>query len=188
MVERAPVDDLVVNLEESLGRVGDRKRVTGQASMVVGDAYELELLEGEGGWWSVELLRISGGVEVTGVIEGALTLKCARCLEEFEFPFRLEIREHFLVLDEIDMRPADDYGGEYVAVEGSLDLEPVFRDAICLAIPSKRICSESCRGLCSKCGANLNVEECSCDRRAVDVRLKPLEDLKRRMEEEDEGD
>ena len=69
-----------------------------------------------------------------------------------------------------------------MVIDGVLDLEPIIRDVIALSFTASRVCDEACRGLCVKCGANLNVDDCGCETGHIDARLKPLEELKRRME------
>lgn len=44
-------------------------------------------------------------------------------------------------------------------------------------LPMKHLCSESCKGLCLKCGKNLNEGECGCQRKEIDPRLSALADL-----------
>lgn len=72
----------------------------------------------------------------------------------------------------------DDDGDEYVVVpEERLDLDELLREDILLELPSKYLCSPDCRGLCPRCGANLNLGDCGCDRREIDPRLEVLKDL-----------
>ena len=109
-------------------------------------------------------------------------MECYRCLERFSFPLALSVCEVAPWLASDEREPGDE-DGEYMVADGVLDLEPVLRDVICLAIPAKRLCSEECGGICPTCGSNLNRGACGCPTERRDSRLKPLEDLKRRMEE-----
>jgi uncharacterized protein len=59
-----------------------------------------------------------------------------------------------------------------------LDLDPVIREQLLLALPAYPVCQEACKGLCSVCGANLNERECSCDRHVPDPRWAGLEKLR----------
>ena len=55
------------------------------------------------------------------------------------------------------------------AYEGdAVDLDELVREQITLALPSRRLCREECKGLCPKCGADLNAAECSCERGEID--------------------
>ena len=139
-------------------------------------------LPGGGISWDLAVIRITGGIEISGRISGGVTLECSRCLEDFDQPVDLRLREHALWLDSEDIEPGDDYAEEYLVLDGTMDLLPVLRDAICLSLPSRRICSDQCRGICPVCGVNLNLEQCGCTVERVDSRLKPLLELKKRME------
>ncbi len=175
--------DLNIDVSNDLASVGKLKRVDGNAAVVLEDGYNLEFLPGEGVAWSLEMRRIAGAVEASGTVSGSITLTCYRCLKGFEFPLSVRLREHVLWLSEGDIEPVDERPDEYVVSGGILDLTPMLRDVICLALPGRRTCSEQCKGLCPACGIDRNLEQCDCDTRKIDARLKPLADLKKRMEE-----
>ena len=46
-----------------------------------------------------------------------------------------------------------------------------------MAWPTKTLCDENCKGICKKCGKNLNNEKCECDDFVPDVRLANLMDI-----------
>ena len=72
----------------------------------------------------------------------------------------------------------DDLSDEYVLVENyQIDLDKLLREDILLRIPSKVLCDPSCKGLCPKCGKDLNEGECNCDFHSVDPRLEALRNL-----------
>ncbi len=63
----------------------------------------------------------------------------------------------------------------------TLELDEVVISDIILHYPQKYLCKDDCRGLCPKCGKNLNEGDCGCDRTQVDSRLEILKQL---MEDE----
>jgi len=67
--------------------------------------------------------------------------------------------------------------------EGTLDVVEMLREQFTLALPMKPLCTETCRGLCPDCGANLNRVECGCAPRWEDPRLAPLKGLLNREKE-----
>ena len=75
-----------------------------------------------------------------------------------------------LQLDEDDL---DLYGYE----GEKLDLEPLLREQLILAVPFAPLCSESCKGLCPQCGIDRNLETCTCEP-PIDPRLAALRDIK----------
>ena len=60
--------------------------------------------------------------------------------------------------------------------EDGIDLAPVVRDVVIAALPIRNLCRPDCKGLCPKCGADLNQADCGCDREVVDPRLAALKD------------
>jgi uncharacterized protein len=61
-----------------------------------------------------------------------------------------------------------------------IDLDPVVREQILLALPAYPLCREGCKGLCAVCGQDLNERECGCDRHLPDPRWAGLEKLRSR--------
>lgn len=172
-----------IDVSNALPSVGDRESIKGAARLALSDVYDVVFAPGDEVGWEFEIRRIAGGVEVSGSISGAVDLTCYRCLEKFDFSVSVRVREHALWLGEVEDEDSDEYAAEYMVTDGILDLEPVIRDAVCLAFPVRRVCDESCKGLCPSCGANLNVNPCGCDSTRIDARLKPLEELKKRLED-----
>jgi len=58
-----------------------------------------------------------------------------------------------------------------------INLDPVVREQLLLALPSYPVCQDDCKGLCPVCGVNLNERDCGCDRRVPDPRWAALEKL-----------
>jgi uncharacterized protein len=61
-----------------------------------------------------------------------------------------------------------------------LDLRPILRERVILAVPDYPVCREDCRGLCPSCGANLNETDCNCAVAESDARWGPLLKLQRK--------
>ena len=108
-----------------------------------GSPVELEL----------RLESVVEGVLVTGTAEVQLRGECARCLDEITRTEVIDVQELFLYPD----KELDDV--EASRIEGELlDLEPLLRDAVVLDLPFTPLCQPDCKGLCPRCGANLNRE------------------------------
>jgi uncharacterized protein len=52
-----------------------------------------------------------------------------------------------------------------------INFAPLIREQVMLALPTRPLCAEDCRGLCGGCGADLNCEVCQCSRTADDPRM-----------------
>ena len=91
---------------------------------------------------------------VTGEADADLEGECVRCLEPIEDTVHVDFQELF-VYDDPDTREIDD-DEDVSRLEGDLlDLEPVLRDTVVLALPFQPLCREDCPGLCVECGARL---------------------------------
>jgi uncharacterized protein len=59
-----------------------------------------------------------------------------------------------------------------------IDVSQEIRDLVVLSLPYQTICSPGCKGLCQRCGANLNVESCRCNGSDTDPRWEALQSLR----------
>lgn len=134
--------------------------------------------------FSVRLTRQEDRVELDGWLHTVAQVNCSRCLERaprtVEREFRLCSRpqeampsERAVELDVKDL-DVDYYSGD------SLDLSAILVEQVLLDLPMKLLCSEECRGLCPRCGANRNRHDCECDP-VGDPRLAPLGELRDRV-------
>lgn len=113
---------------------------------------------------------IGNVMELKANLKTEVILSCSRCLERYKYPLDIEVIENF-TQDEID----DD---EIIRISGStIDLKQVCQDNILLAIPYKGLCKEDCKGLCQKCGTNLNYASCKCEKDNIDPRLEKLKNF-----------
>jgi uncharacterized protein len=98
---------------------------------------------------------------------GDFTQLCARCVEPVPTPLRgkfdLIFRpqavdaapgEHSISADETEI-------GYYE--ESGLELNDVVREQVLLSLPSRTLCQPDCKGLCPRCGQNLNLAACNCN-------------------------
>ena len=118
--------------------------------------------------------------------EGSLKTRtgaiCARCAEEFDSstdrPFRFVLSPKSVGYDSDTLRAED---LEFSLYEGEeVDLGPLIREQVLLALPTRPLCRDDCRGLCPQCGINLNHAECGCRVETFDPRLEALRSLKLR--------
>lgn len=100
-----------------------------------------------------------------------IRVNCDRCLDEFEREFKYSF-EHILVTE---LNTDND---EYIVVPHRLlDLDDLVLSDILLNLPSKLLCKEDCRGLCTVCGQNRNRVHCDCTNKQVDPRFSVLDKL-----------
>ena len=104
----------------------------------------------------LRLEAVMEGVLVSGTVRGEAVGECIRCLDEVRMPVDASLTEMFAYPDRVASGEAEDVEDDVHELEGDLlDLEPVLRDAVVLALPFQPVCRDDCPGLCSECGARL---------------------------------
>ncbi len=143
--------------------------VESHGTVIIGEV-ELDELDG-----ILRLTRTSQGVLVQGELDAIMTIDCVRCLTPFGYAFGIQFQDLFVP----HMHPdAADPNNPYVISDGYIiDLSPIVREESILAVPMTAVCSEDCKGICSKCGVNLNEETCDCVHDEIDPRLDALRSL-----------
>ena len=112
----------------------------------------------------------AGVLELTGDLTTSLHGVCDRCAEPIQKPMSLSL--HKILVEDLQNR--EDADDEYVLVQDSaLDLSDLLREELLLFFPTKMLCKPDCKGLCCKCGKNLNDGPCDCQK-DVDPRLEAL--------------
>lgn len=123
-----------------------------------------------------------GSVQVNGRVEnhagfmqldGMATLegqfRCGRCCTVFSQ--KLEFPMAYRLAEKLDGKDEEEF---LLLEDGMLDVSEVTRTQLLTEMPYRFLCKEDCKGLCPKCGCDLNVERCSCDTREVDPRWAAL--------------
>ncbi len=126
-------------------------------------AGDVELIDG----LAVDVSYRRAGLDVflDGMVRGEVHGTCARCLGETAFPLEASLDlvlapaaaggQHGGALREDEIGLAWYEGDE-------IDLTPLVQERALLALPTRVLCSEACRGLCARCGGNLNAGPCGC--------------------------
>ncbi len=101
-----------------------------------------------------------------GSLAGGCQLRCDRCLVSYHRDLNSEFRVFLALKDpaaaETELEVLDE-DLEVEFLQGmEVDVDAIIQEQIDLSLPMKLLCTESCRGLCSRCGVNLNQERCSC--------------------------
>ncbi len=118
----------------------------------------------------------SGGIHVRGELDAHVRLTCRRCLAEYE--------EGLVVPLEFRLEPglepgAEDEGVFALQPDGDVvDIGPIVREELLLALPDFPECRAECRGLCPSCGINLNEATCECGSSEPDPRWETLRKLR----------
>lgn len=132
-------------------------------------------------------LYIEGeNVFVRGKLQGWVEVACSRCVG----PVRISVDEplHVTYVPRAALPESSEEDEEVQLSEEDLelypyenqeiDLQPLLREQIIMAVPFAPLCAEDCKGLCPSCGIDRNHETCDCEP-PIDPRLAALKDLKR---------
>ncbi len=163
-------------MKMELGRVFD---IEGE-SLVVEDVVDLSKVKLFGGICPFvqpvpvrALAKNRAGVVTLDLsVDFSLELSCDRCLTSFERSFSLT-PTHTLVRE----LNGEDTGEYVICPDGFLDLDELVLNDVVLESPMVVFCREDCKGLCTKCGADLNQGDCSCSNEEIDPRLMALKQL-----------
>lgn len=139
------------------------------------------------------LEKLERRVRLGATAQARLSAACSRCLSPVELDLPVDFELTLVPGDEYAGEPRDekDTGGRKVAGSFApeeaeeevytgkvIDLDPIVREQLLLALPGYPLCQESCKGLCPACGTNLNDRECGCDRHVPDPRWAALRNVK----------
>jgi uncharacterized protein len=133
---------------------------------------------------AVDLAYYRAGEDIffDGHVRGPCRGSCGRCLEQYSFT----LDQNFaFVLTPKPARPergaeelhGDELGLSYYSGD-EIDLTPLIAEQVMLALPTRPLCAEDCKGLCEKCGVNLNREMCACSAGGGDPRMAIFRTLK----------
>jgi uncharacterized protein len=112
---------------------------------------------------------------------GNFEILCARCVEPVPTPMKGNFDLIFRPVE------ADSEAGEHAISEDETEigyygksgllLEDVVREQVLLSLPGRTLCKPDCKGLCPRCGQNLNVASCNCGEANTDPRWNALAGL-----------
>ena len=121
-------------------------------------------------------------VMVTGDLRAEIKLTCSRCLKEFNRNLTVPVNVVYHSIEELkdeahlnevrsEELDLDFYSGE------ELDLLDLMKEQVELNLPMKPLCDDACKGICPKCGTDLNVKSCTCSVKDIDPRFESLKKL-----------
>jgi uncharacterized protein len=172
------VGDLKVSVAEILGRPGEYRPVRVDSELD-GIAIALARLDPPRVRGDLRAESVVEGILVTGRVGAATALECSRCLDKFAGRVDAEVCELFTAPGHAVEGDEDSY-----EVSGSeIDLEPMVRDAVTLALPLNPLCREACEGMCPTCYKRRDEGPCDCKQDETDPRWAALSALRDRLED-----
>jgi uncharacterized protein len=143
------VSELRFGVSDLLGRPGHHREVYGevQLAMRVGPSE----VKSDSATFA-RVTAVGEGLVVDGRSSAMAVHTCIRCLTEWEERLEADWSELFTRHPQIDESP--------ISADGFIDLEPIVRDELSLALPAAPVCRPDCAGICPECGADLNTAPC----------------------------
>ena len=128
---------------------------------------------------------IVADIRLRGQYDSNFEVSCARCLQPVKTPLKGQFDLIFRPLG-VDQGASDHSIGASETEIGyyekdSLALEDVLREQVLLSLPARTLCRADCKGLCPRCGLDLNSESCTCDTAPSDPRWSALSELGSRI-------
>jgi uncharacterized protein len=128
-------------------------------------------------------VRLSGNeVFVSGHVDTRAQVECDRCLQPVEAPVSADFTLDYITGSEYESSEVAELTEAEMSVavfdgEG-LDVDEIVKEQILLAVPTRMLCREDCKGICPECGIDRNTGECSCGADNIDPRWAALKNLK----------
>ena len=158
----------------SLNKV-DISRIKQDSDHIISNAYKgilsfpLDEIENCDVDVNYKLSAIENGIYMSGFLSFTLDLLCSRCVKDFKYKDEVELNEFY------EFIKADDLYENFLEEE-SLNLREILRQKIILLLPSQPLCDHDCKGLCAKCGTDLNENKCKCES-DIDPRWTKLSEI-----------
>ena len=170
-IDRIPDEGFEIDYQEPTESFEYLKHEEKGAGGIVGGPVHVKLLA----------KKTSGGVAISGRLQGDVSVICSRCLGEIA----LDVSHDFFyeclpaeAMEEEKEELSRDSVDIHYYTGGEIDITALVQEQLALALPMRPLCKEDCKGLCPKCGANLNKGDCGCKKEAVDLRFAALKKLK----------
>lgn len=115
-------------------------------------------------------------ISIIGTTELTFEIPCGRCLQPVRFCLPLELeRTADMKLSEEELEEVLEEKCFFVGEQ--LDPEILLYNEILVNWPIRVLCKDDCKGICSRCGANLNTSSCDCDQEPKDPRMAAIQDI-----------
>ncbi len=144
-------------------------------------SYALDLSDVE----YMGLYPLKKPVEINGVIENKASLVRLGAEISYEYDAPCDrcgkdtVKSHTVLVDKslASSIEGEDSDTILLVPDMKLDLDEFLYSEVIMSLPMKQVCTEKCKGICTKCGKNLNEGKCDCVEKEIDPRLAALAEL-----------
>ena len=125
--------------------------------------------------------KVGLDVVIDGKVDSCAQVDCDRCLRPIQLPVDSEFSLEYIRDTEYESTQTAELTEDLMAVSvfdgETIDVDEIAREQILLAVPTRSLCREDCKGFCEKCGADKNAGDCGCVEHDIDPRWSALKDL-----------
>jgi len=127
-------------------------------------------------------VRLAGNeVFVNGHINARAAVECDRCLKRVELPVDADFELEYVTGPTYESTAAAELTADEMSVSvfdgAAIDVDEIVKEQILLAVPSRTLCREDCKGICPECGIDKNTGDCACETTEIDPRWAALKKL-----------
>ncbi len=130
---------------------------------------------------SGKLWRKGSEIFLSGRLIALAQVDCDRCLKAVDIPIRTQFKLQYVTAAEYQSMHAaalEESELELSVFDGeAIDVDEIVREQVLLAVPTRSVCRDDCKGFCPTCGADRNLKECECQNAETDLRWAGLKDL-----------
>jgi DUF177 domain-containing protein len=128
-------------------------------------------------------IRLAGNeVFVNGHVDTRAQVECDRCLKPIELPVNADFELEYITGSEYESSGVAELTEAEMSVSvfdgDAIDVDEIVKEQILLAVPTRMLCREDCKGICPQCGVDRNTGECKCVTEEIDPRWAALKNLK----------
>ncbi len=144
------------------------------------EEIELELPFYDNFTASVKVSKVHNQLILDAELSVNANFECDRCASLYKKEVKANYRMVYLFSR--NGEEPDSINITYLPVDADrIVLDKDFRDYLILAVPMKKLCKDDCKGLCFKCGKDLNEGDCGCEKNQINTRWIPLTELKNKL-------
>lgn len=127
-------------------------------------------------------VRLSGNqVFVKGHVDTRAQVECDRCLQPVELPVSADFELDYITGSDYATSEAAELTEAEMSVSvfdgDAIDVDEIVKEQVVLAVPTRMLCREECKGICPECGIDKNTGECNCVTDDIDPRWAALKKL-----------
>ena len=124
-----------------------------------------------------EIANLGGYMRLRASAAVDYEAECARCLKPLERSLTVEIERTLVPEGSLENTPEEEADDYLEIVDSAINPDESFVEELMMEFPTRELCSEDCKGLCPKCGKDLNEGDCGCVKKEIDPRLAVLQKL-----------